>query len=133
MKYVFVILDGAVDRPLKELENRTPLIAAAGENLKAMARKPRIGAVQPLPPDWAPARGAYRTEGGAGPRVVIMGDGGGARAVHPFTGRRGEGGRPPGDMAWPWSPGRPPQLEAFGPRHGVGGACVAGEGMVKGL
>lgn len=52
MKYVLVILDGAVDRPLKVLEEKTPLIAAAGEHLKAMVRKARIGAVQTLPPDW---------------------------------------------------------------------------------
>jgi len=52
MKYVCVILDGAVDHPLKALEGKTPLMAAAGEHLKAMARKARIGAVQTLPPDW---------------------------------------------------------------------------------
>src|SRR3954452_6817551 len=52
MKYVAVILDGAVDRPLKVLEDRTPLMVAAGEHFKAMARKARIGAVQPLPSEW---------------------------------------------------------------------------------
>ena len=36
-------------------------------------------------------------------------------------------------MVWPWAPGRTPQLESFGFRHGVGGACVAGNETVKGL
>jgi 2,3-bisphosphoglycerate-independent phosphoglycerate mutase len=53
MKYLFVILDGAVDHPLKDLEDRTPLMVAAGEHLKAMTRKARVGAVQALRPDWS--------------------------------------------------------------------------------
>jgi 2,3-bisphosphoglycerate-independent phosphoglycerate mutase len=52
MKYVMVILDGAADRPLKALDQKTPLMAGVGEHLKAMARRAQIGAVQPLPPDW---------------------------------------------------------------------------------
>ena len=52
MKYVCVILDGACDRPLPDLNGLTPLMAATGEHLKAMARKARVGVVQPLPPDW---------------------------------------------------------------------------------
>lgn len=58
MKYVLVVLDGAADRPLKVLENRTPLMAAAGggdpagSHFQAMARRGRVGAAQTLPPDW---------------------------------------------------------------------------------
>ena len=47
-----VILDGAVDRPLNELDGKTPLMAAAGEHLKALTHQARVGAVQPLPQDW---------------------------------------------------------------------------------
>jgi 2,3-bisphosphoglycerate-independent phosphoglycerate mutase len=36
-------------------------------------------------------------------------------------------------MVWPWAPGRPPRLESFGLRHGIGGACVVGAERVKGL
>ncbi|MCC2672809.1 MAG: apgM, partial [Armatimonadetes bacterium] len=52
MKYLMVILDGAVDHPLKELDQKTPLMAASGEHLKAMAMKARVGVVQALQPDW---------------------------------------------------------------------------------
>ncbi len=52
MKYLFVILDGACDRPLKALDLRTPLIVAAGDTMKAMVRKSRVGAVRTLPEGW---------------------------------------------------------------------------------
>lgn len=52
MKYLCVILDGAADRPMPELGDRTPLIAGTGTHLKALAQKARVGAVQTLPPDW---------------------------------------------------------------------------------
>jgi 2,3-bisphosphoglycerate-independent phosphoglycerate mutase len=52
VKYVAVILDGAVDQPIRELDQRTPLMVGAGEHLEALSRKARIGVVQPLPPDW---------------------------------------------------------------------------------
>jgi 2,3-bisphosphoglycerate-independent phosphoglycerate mutase len=247
MKYVMVILDGAVDRPLKVLEDRTPLMVAAGENLKAMARKARIGAVQTLPPDWPgdpeaalvglfgydpreaftgrgpldaaaveipldptdiafrahlvhtdgerlvdPTAGDFPREQGrelirhveetlrirslqfypvAGYRHVlvwregpdgiacaspysaageplrshfptgdraerlvgIMWDTAEVLADHPINRRRRDDGKSTADMVWPWSPGRPPQLQGFGLRHGIGGACVAANPMVVGL
>ncbi len=246
MKYVMVILDGAADRPLKALEEKTPLMAAAGEHFKAMARKARIGAVQTLPPDWTgdpeaallslfgyrpeqftgrgpldaaalqvdldrsdvafrlhlvhadgerlldPAAGGLPKEEGrelarhlqntlrirtmqffpaAGSRHVlvwrdgpdgihctpphaaageplrthfptgdraeqlvgIMWDSAEVLEGHPINKRRRDKGQPTADMIWPWSPGRMPQLEGFGVRHGIGGACVAGTAMVQGL
>lgn len=247
MKYVMVILDGAVDRPLKELENNTPLIAATGTHLKAMARKARVGAVQTLPPDWPgdpeaalmslfgydprlyftgrgaldaaslqvdldrtdvafrlnlvhtdgehlldPTAGRFPKAAGrelavhvqntlrirtvqffpdagfrhvlvwregpddltcvspydaqgkplrasfpAGNRaerlIGVMWDSAEVLANHPLNKRRRDEGKPTADMVWPWAPGRAPQLPAFGFRHGVGGACVAGSPMVKGL
>jgi len=247
MKYLFVILDGALDRPLKVLDDRTPLIAATGENFKAMARKARIGAVQTLPPDWkgdpeaalmslcgydprgrftgrgaldAAALGvdldrtdvAFRlhlvsTDGttlldptagqfpkGAGRELIrhveetlrvrqiqfypdagfrhvlawregpdgihctspfeaegkplragfptgdraerlvgLMWDTAEVLEGHPLNKRRRDEGKPTADMVWPWAPGRAPQLESFGFRHGIGGACVAGSPLVRGL
>ena len=247
MKYVCVILDGAVDHPLKELDDRTPLMVAAGEHIKAMARKARVGAVQALPPDWDgdpeaavtsllgynpkeaftargpleaaaeqidldrtdvafsvnlihtdgttlldPTAGQFpKAEGrellryvdetlrarqiqlypGSGYRHVLvwrdgpdgirctpphraqgealrahfptgdraerliglMWDSAEILAEHPINRRRRDEGKPTADMIWPWAPGRPPQLQGFGLRHGIGGACVAGTPMVKGL
>jgi 2,3-bisphosphoglycerate-independent phosphoglycerate mutase len=247
MKYVLVILDGATDRPLKQLENKTPLIAGTGEHLKALTKKARVGAVRPLPPDWPDdpeaalmsllgydPRGRFTGRGpleaaslevpmdradvgfsvnlvhtdgtrlldptagtfpkgagrelmsfvqetlrvrmmqfypGSGPRHVmvwrdgpdgmsctpphdgvgeplrahfptgdraealagIMWDSAEILAGHPINRRRRDEGKPTADMVWPWSPGRLPELESFGFRHGLGGACVAGSEIVKGL
>jgi len=247
MKYVAVILDGALDEPLRELENKTPLIAATGDNLKALAKKARVGAVQPLPPDWKgdpeaalvsllgydprehftgrgpldaaalqvdmdradvafrvhlvqadgnrllhatagqlpkeagrtlmrhvqetlraramqfyPGSGyrhvmvwrdgpdgiactpphqaqgealrAHFPTGDSAERLVsLMWDSAEVLADHPINKRRRDDGKPTADMVWPWSPGRMPKLTGFGLRHGIGGACVAGNEMVKGL
>lgn len=246
MKYVMVILDGAVDRPLAALEQRTPLMAAAGEHLKALARKARVGAVRPLPDAWDgdaeaalfsllgysphqftgrgpleaaaldvdlhrtdvafsaslvhvagdhisdPTAGnlpaeegrqlalhveqrlrmdAMRLFPGSGPRHALVwyhgpdsiqcrpphaptdtslrellptGDGAGrltalmwdsaeVLAEHPINRRRRDEGLPTADMVWPWSPGRLPVLQSFGVRHGIGGACVAGAALPRGL
>lgn len=247
MKYVMVILDGAIDRPLKELDGKTPLIAAAGENFKAMAKKARIGAVQPLRPDWTgdpeaalmslfgydprgrftgrgpleaaaqqidlnradvafrinlvhtegtrlldPTAGQFPKEAGrellrhvdqtlrirmmqfypgsgyrhvlvwrdgpdglqctspniaageplrahfpTGDRaealISVMWDSAEVLEGHRLNKRRRDEGKPTADMIWPWTPGRMPELESFGFRHGIGGACVAGTEMVKGL
>ena len=246
MKYVMVILDGAVDRPLKVLEDRTPLMAAAGEHLKAMARKARVGAVQPLPPDWTgdpeaalvsllgyppaeftgrgpleaaslqvdldhadivfslnfvhmandrvvdatagrlpaaegrdlalfleqrlrirdlqffpysgarhvlvwrdgpdgircepphaavgePLRAHFPTGDRAERLIGAMWDTAEVLADHPINRRRRDQGLPTADLAWPWAPGRAPQLQPFGVRHGIGGACVAGSALVRGL
>jgi 2,3-bisphosphoglycerate-independent phosphoglycerate mutase len=247
MKYLMVILDGAVDHPLKELEQKTPLMAASGEHLKAMARKARVGAVQSLQPDWQgdveaslmslfgydprehfTGRGALEAAAmeigldradvgfsvnlvhmdgtrlldpvagglpkaagrelaihvqetlrirdiqffpGAGARHVavwrdgpdgirctppyaaqgerlrdhfptgdraerligVMWDSAEVLADHPINKRRRDDGKPTADMIWPWAPGRAPVLQGWGFRHGVGGACVAGSQLVKGL
>lgn len=247
MKYVMVILDGAADRPLDALDGKTPLMAAAGENLKAMTRKSRVGAVQPLPQDWIgdpeaalvslfgynpsegftgrgpldaaaleidldradlgfrlnlihsdgerllhPTAGSIsKSEGralarhvqetlrirtvhffpAAGPRHVmvwrdgpdgirctppdvavgeplrahfptgdraeqltgIIWDSAEVLADHPINRRRADDGKPTADLIWPWAPGRSPSLNTFGFRHGIGGACVAGNPMVQGL
>jgi 2,3-bisphosphoglycerate-independent phosphoglycerate mutase len=47
MKYVLLILDGAADEPLAELEGRTPLEAAHTPQLNSLARQGRVGAVRP--------------------------------------------------------------------------------------
>jgi 2,3-bisphosphoglycerate-independent phosphoglycerate mutase len=52
---------------------------------------------------------------------------------HRINKRRRDEGKPTADMLWPWSPGRLPELQSFGFRHGIGGACVAGSGLVRGL
>lgn len=247
MKYVMVILDGAVDRPIKELGQKTPLMVATGPNLKALARKARIGAVQTLRPDWAgdpeaalmalfgydpkehftgrgpleaasmeialdradvafsanfihtdgttlldptagkfpknagrellrhldetlrvrsmpffpgagyrhvmvwrdgpdgiacttpyaaqdrPLREAFPTGDRAERLVSVMWDTAEVLADHTLNKRRRDEGKPTADMIWPWAPGRQPNLQGFGFRHGLGGACIAGTGMVKGL
>jgi 2,3-bisphosphoglycerate-independent phosphoglycerate mutase len=247
MKYVMVVLDGAVDHPLKVLEDRTPLMAAAGEHFKAMAKRARIGVVQTLPPDWEgdpeaallgllgyeprehftgrgpldaaaleidldrqsvafrlhlvpmdgdllldatvgelakeegrtlarhlqetlriramqfyPAEG-YRhvlvwrdgpddlrctspyTAAGQSLRdhlptgdraeklIGVMWDSAEVLADHPINRRRRDAGKPAANLVWPWSPGRPPRLPGFGALHGIGGACIAGNAMVRGL
>jgi 2,3-bisphosphoglycerate-independent phosphoglycerate mutase len=47
MKFVLLVLDGAADEPLAELEGRTPLEAARTPHLDDLARQGRVGAVRP--------------------------------------------------------------------------------------
>jgi 2,3-bisphosphoglycerate-independent phosphoglycerate mutase len=54
-------------------------------------------------------------------------------ADHPINKRRRDEGKPTADMLWPWAPGRQPRMQSFGLRHGIGGACIAGKEMVKGI
>jgi len=245
MRYVAVILAGALDQPIRELEDRTPLMVGAGEHLKALARRGRLGAVRPLPADWPgdpaaalmslfgydphgrftgrgpleaaalevpldrrdlafslapvhlerdavgdmpdlspesaralvrhvqdalrpdrmeffpadgpgsvlvwrdgpdavhchapheargrPLREALPTGDRAESLVRLMWDSAEVLADHPANRRRRDEGRPTVDMLWPWSPGRAPELPGFGFRHGVGGACVAVNPVVRGL
>jgi len=49
MKYLFVILDGAADRPCKELNWKTPLEAARKENINEIAKKCEYGTIKVLP------------------------------------------------------------------------------------
>ena len=53
MKYVLIILDGAADEPLPELDGRTPLMAAAMPRVREMLRRGRVGAARHLPFEWA--------------------------------------------------------------------------------
>ncbi len=50
MKCMMLILDGAADRPLKELGGRTPLEAAKAPNLAALASKGVNGILDPVSP-----------------------------------------------------------------------------------
>jgi 2,3-bisphosphoglycerate-independent phosphoglycerate mutase len=52
VKYLLIILDGAADEPLPELEQRTPLMAATKPVLDDVARRGRVGAVHPLWREW---------------------------------------------------------------------------------
>ena len=54
MKHVFLILHGAADTPLADLEGKTPLEAAQTPRLDDMARRGRVGAVHTLPADGEP-------------------------------------------------------------------------------
>jgi 2,3-bisphosphoglycerate-independent phosphoglycerate mutase len=49
MKYLFIILDGAGDRPCKELDGKTPLEAAKKENINEIAKRCEYGTIKVLP------------------------------------------------------------------------------------
>lgn len=49
MKYVIIIGDGMADRPLKELDGKTPLQAAFTPNMDKLAREGAIGMVRTVP------------------------------------------------------------------------------------
>ncbi len=49
MKYVIIIPDGAADRPVAELDGRTPLEAADKPHIDQLAREGRIGTVSTTP------------------------------------------------------------------------------------
>jgi 2,3-bisphosphoglycerate-independent phosphoglycerate mutase len=80
-----------------------------------------------------PLRAHFPTGDRAELLVSLMWDTAEVLAEHPVNRRRRDEGKPTADMVWPWSPGRMPTLTGFGLRHGIGGACVAGNEMVKGL
>lgn len=54
MKYALIIPDGAADRPIERLENRTVLQAAEIPNLDRLARSGRVGTVQTVPAGLTP-------------------------------------------------------------------------------
>lgn len=54
MKYVIVLCDGMADEPLKQLEGKTPLMAAGTPNMDALAPKSEIGMVRTVPEGMAP-------------------------------------------------------------------------------
>ncbi len=54
MKYIVLIGDGMADRPLKELEGKTPLQKAFTPNMDRLAREGTIGMVRTIPPGFHP-------------------------------------------------------------------------------
>jgi 2,3-bisphosphoglycerate-independent phosphoglycerate mutase len=54
MKYVVVLGDGMADRPVPELENRTPLQAARKPNIDSLARFSETGLVKTVPDGMKP-------------------------------------------------------------------------------
>jgi 2,3-bisphosphoglycerate-independent phosphoglycerate mutase len=54
MKYIVIIGDGMADRPLKELEGKTPLQRAFTPNMDRLAREGLIGMVRTVPPGFHP-------------------------------------------------------------------------------
>jgi 2,3-bisphosphoglycerate-independent phosphoglycerate mutase len=68
MKYVLLVLDGAADEPLPELDGKTPLQAARTPQLDALARAGRVGAVRP-----AALSGAAPGGGAVGSHTALMG------------------------------------------------------------
>ncbi|MCH7703001.1 MAG: phosphoglycerate mutase, partial [Planctomycetes bacterium] len=54
MKYVVIIPHGAADRPVAELDGRTPLEAAATPNMDWVAQNGRQGTVATVPAGYPP-------------------------------------------------------------------------------
>lgn len=55
MKYLMLVLDGMADRPLKELNNKTPLEVSRKQNIDFITKKGRIGRVITVPNGMEPA------------------------------------------------------------------------------
>ena len=55
MKYIVLVGDGMVDRPLEELGGKTPLEAAKTPNMNFIAEKGRVGMTNMIPSRMAPA------------------------------------------------------------------------------
>ncbi len=54
MKYVVIIGDGMADRPLKELDGKTPLQVAFTPNMDKLAKKGILGMVRTIPEGFSP-------------------------------------------------------------------------------
>ncbi len=54
MKYIVMIGDGMADRPLKELDGKTPLEKAFTPNMDKLAREGIVGMVRTIPPGFHP-------------------------------------------------------------------------------
>jgi len=54
MKYIVIIGDGMADRPIEELDGRTPLQAAFTPNMDRLARTGILGKVRTIPPGFSP-------------------------------------------------------------------------------
>ena len=55
MKYIVLVGDGMVDRPVEELSGRTPLEVAKTPNMNFIAEKGRVGLTSMIPARMAPA------------------------------------------------------------------------------
>jgi 2,3-bisphosphoglycerate-independent phosphoglycerate mutase len=55
MKYIVLVADGMADRPLAELDGKTPLEAAKTPNMDFMAENGRVGLTNMIPKNLAPA------------------------------------------------------------------------------
>jgi 2,3-bisphosphoglycerate-independent phosphoglycerate mutase len=55
MKYAILVGDGMADYPIPELDNRTPLEAAATPNMDSIAHSGMLGLAKTIPDDMAPA------------------------------------------------------------------------------
>jgi len=55
MKYIVLVGDGMVDRPVEELSGRTPLEVAKTTNMNFIAEKGRVGLTNMIPARMAPA------------------------------------------------------------------------------
>ncbi len=54
MKYIVMIGDGMADRPLEELDGRTPLQTASTPNMDRLVRHGIIGKIRTVPPGFSP-------------------------------------------------------------------------------
>lgn len=54
MKYIIILGDGMADRPIAELGNKTPLMAANTPNIDELCRKGRCGRLITVPDDMPP-------------------------------------------------------------------------------
>jgi len=54
-------------------------------------------------------------------------------ADHPLNRARAAAGQQPANSLWPWSPGRPPQMETLRQRFGLRGAVITAVDLIKGL
>jgi len=52
---------------------------------------------------------------------------------HPVNRKRRSRGLPPADAAWPWSPGKRPDMPSLEERFGIRGAVITAVDLVKGL
>ena len=55
MKYAVLVGDGMADRPLQELDGRTPLETAQTPTMDEIAREGQIGLTRMIPPGFPPA------------------------------------------------------------------------------
>ncbi|MBW2975166.1 cofactor-independent phosphoglycerate mutase [Candidatus Woesearchaeota archaeon] len=52
---------------------------------------------------------------------------------HPVNTKRSEEGKNPGNIIWPWSPGKKPSMETFQELYGIKGAVISAVDLIKGL